>query len=36
MTAEVRERLAVSKLATQKFGKERFHLKQLNEKEGKE
>jgi hypothetical protein len=36
VTAEVRERLAVSKRATQKFGRERFHLKQLNEDEGEE
>jgi hypothetical protein len=34
--AEVREKLAVSKRATQKFGMERFSLKKLNEVKGKE
>jgi hypothetical protein len=36
VNAEVRERLAESKRATQKFGTEKYHLKQLIEQEGKE
>jgi hypothetical protein len=33
MVANVRERLAVSKLAAQKFDGERFNLRKLNELE---
>jgi hypothetical protein len=36
VVAEVRERLTVSKQATQKFDMERFNLKKLDEVEGKE
>jgi hypothetical protein len=36
VVAKVRERLTVSKRATQKFDMERFNLKKLNEVEGKE
>ena len=36
VVAKVRERLAVSKQATQKFDAERFNLRKLNELEVKE
>jgi hypothetical protein len=36
VVAKVRERLAVSKQTTQKFDRERFNFKKLDEVEGKE